>query len=219
MPTNMLLPGVIRPDVLTLWDYHHLHHELRPCDVGVGLGSHDLSVATVVAGLYRQGLFPLVVFTGASAPTTVDRFPRGEAVHYREAAIRLRVPTSAILVEPRATNTSENIGFTRELLRREGLDPSTVLLVTRPSQQRRAYATCKVAWPEVEPICASTPDPLDEYLARVGNVELVVSTLVGDTQRITKYAERGFAAPQALPGEVLAAYERLVRAGFTSRLI
>ena len=43
--------------------------------------------------------------------------------------------------------------------------------------------------------------------------------LVGDTQRITIYAERGFAITQDIPDNVQAAYERLVKAGYTSRLI
>jgi hypothetical protein len=43
--------------------------------------------------------------------------------------------------------------------------------------------------------------------------------LVGDTQRIDRYAELGFAIPQEMPVEVRRAYERLVAAGYTSRLV
>jgi hypothetical protein len=74
---------------------------LRSTDVGIGLGSHDLGVATYAAELYQQGMFPLIVFTGANAPTTVQRFPRGEVVHYAEHAEQLGVPTGAIIVDPR----------------------------------------------------------------------------------------------------------------------
>jgi len=216
--TAPLLPAAIRADALTLWDYHHLHHELRVCDVGIGLGGHDPGVAAVAAGLYRQGLFGIVVFSGANAPTTADRFPRGEAVHFRDAAVRLGVPLQAVRVEPRATNTAENLAFSRDLLRDEGVGLESVLLITRPSQQRRAYATCRKVWPEVTVLCASTGISLDGYIDSIGDIELVVSTLVGDTQRITEYAQRGFAIPQDLPIEVQAANERLVRAGYTARL-
>jgi hypothetical protein len=81
------IPADVRADVETLWNYHHIGHELRPADVGIGLGSHDIGVAFRTAELYHQGMYPLVVFTGANAPTTIDRFPRGEAVHYRERAL------------------------------------------------------------------------------------------------------------------------------------
>lgn len=207
----------LRADVRTLWDYHDLRHEPRPADVGIGLGSHDLGVATWSAELFHSGLFPLLVFTGANAPTTVDRFPRGEAVHYREHALDLGVPDSAILVEPEARNTGENIQFSQRVL--AGREIKSVLLICRPYQQRRAYATCRRRWPEVEVRCTSKPLPLDEYLASIGDEDRVVNMLVGDTQRITEYARRGFASPQEMPHEVTAAYARLVEAGYTRRLI
>lgn len=43
--------------------------------------------------------------------------------------------------------------------------------------------------------------------------------LVGDTQRITVYAERGFAISQDVPSDVDDAYSRLVEAGYTKRLV
>jgi uncharacterized SAM-binding protein YcdF (DUF218 family) len=210
------LPDELRADVETLWRYHDLHHSLRPADVGIGLGSHDLGVATYTAALYHQGLFPLVVFTGANAPTTIERFPRGEAVHYREHALELGVPGHAILVETEARNTGDNITFTRRLL--EEREVNSLILISRPYQQRRAYATCKKVWPAVDVTCASDPLPLDEYIRSIGDTDRVINMLVGDTQRITLYAERGYAIPQPVPAEVEAAYERLVSAGYTHRL-
>nr|WP_285624324.1 hypothetical protein [Kineosporia sp. NBRC 101677] len=91
-------PTSIRAAVRVLWDYHDLHHTPEPTDVGVGLGSHDLGVATCAAQLHLGGTFPLIVFTGANAPTTIERFPRGEAVHYREHALSLGVSERALLV-------------------------------------------------------------------------------------------------------------------------
>lgn len=213
------LPGPVRQDVMTLWDYNAMHHELRPCDVGIGLGSHDPSVPAVAADLHHRGFFPLIVFTGANAPTTAKRFPRGEAVHYREAAIGEGVPPSAVRVEDRATNTAENLTLTRDLLSREGIHPRSVLIVSRPSQQRRAYATCRLVWPEVSPVCAATPLSLDDYIASIGDTQRVVDTLVGDTQRVAEYGHRGFSEVQPMPDEVRAATKRLVQAGFTSRLL
>lgn len=69
------IPAEHRADVETLWDYHNMHHELRPCDIGIGLGSHDLGVAIIATDLYHRGYFPRIVFTGANAPTTIERFP------------------------------------------------------------------------------------------------------------------------------------------------
>lgn len=205
-------------DARTLWNYHDLGHELRRVDVGIGLGSHDLGVATHIADLYHRGLFPRIVFTGANAPTTIERFPRGEAVHYREHALSLGVPDDAILVEPRATNTGENITYTRDLLTSRGLHPTSAILVSRPYQQRRAYATAKKIWPEVDIVCSSQDVALEDYLDQIGDTDRVINMLVGDTQRITTYAEAGFAIPQPVPLHVQSAFQRLVSDGYDRRV-
>jgi uncharacterized SAM-binding protein YcdF (DUF218 family) len=209
----------LRSDVETLWRYHDMGHELHPCDVGIGLGSHDLGVAVVAVDLFHKGMFPHLVFTGANSPTTVDEFPNGEAVHYREYAIENGVPAESVMVETHATNTAENIRFARAVLAEHDVRPRSVILMSRPYQQRRAFATCRKVWPEVGVLCASRPLTLDDYVTSIGDVDRVLNMLVGDTQRIEKYAERGFAIPQPMPDDVRAAFRRLVDAGFSSRLV
>jgi len=219
MTTGSTIPQALHADVEALWDYHNMRHQLRPVDVGIGLGSHDLGVATYTAKLYHQAMFPLIVFSGSNAPTTIERFPRGEAVHYREHAISLDVPDEAIMVETRATNTSENLTHSRDLLATAGITPTSILLISRPYQQRRAYATCREVWPEIDVLCSSLPLELDAYVDSIGDADRVINMLVGDTQRITLYAQQGFAIEQHIPDPVLTAYDRLVDAGYTRRLI
>ncbi|TCO34114.1 DUF218 domain-containing protein [Kribbella steppae] len=206
-------------DARLIWDYHQMHHELRSASVGIGLGSHDLGVAALAAQLYRRELFPRLVFTGANSATTAGRFPRGEAIHYREHAIGLGVPAAAISVEVQAANTGQNITHTRDLLAREGVQVESVLLISKPYMERRAFATCRKLWPEVQVVCASEPIEFSEYLRSIGDAALVVEMLVGDLQRVIEYPALGFAVEQDVPGDVLAAYNRLVDAGFTSRLV
>ncbi|MER5202271.1 YdcF family protein [Streptomyces sp. NPDC002825] len=202
-----------------VWDYHQMGHDLRPVDVAIGLGSHDLGVAAFSADLYRTGLFPTLVFTGGNSPTTAKVFPRGEAVHFREHALTLGVPDSAILVEPNAGNTGQNVELSRELLASAGITPKSVLLVSKPYMERRSFATARKLWPEVEVLCASEPMEFDDYLKSIGDEKLVIDMLVGDLQRIIEYPKQGFAIEQDVPESVHAAYEDLIRAGFTSRLI
>ena len=120
-----------------------MHHAPRAKDIAIGLGSHDIGVAEHTADLYHQGMFPLIVFTGANAPTTIDLFPRGEAVHYAERAAELGVPRDAILTETRARNTGENFTRTKDLLHDQGIDAHSATIISRPYQQRRAYATAR----------------------------------------------------------------------------
>ena len=202
-----------------IWDYHQMHHDVRPVDAAIGLGSHDLGVPAFCAQLYRAGLFPTLVFTGGPNPTAPERFPRGEAVHFREHALELGVPGEAILVEPKARNTGQNITFSREVLAAVGIAVKTVLLVSMPYMERRSFATARKLWPEVEVICASEPLEFDDYLKSIGDEKLVTDQLVGDLQRVIEYPKLGFAIEQDVPEDVHAAYESLIHDGFTSRLI
>ncbi|MHB9753193.1 YdcF family protein [Streptomyces sp. BYX5S] len=203
-----------------IWDFHQMHHQVRPVDVAIGLGSHDLGVATAAADLYHSGLFKTLVFTGGNSPTTAKVFPRGEAVHFREHAIALGVPAEAILLEPNAANTGQNIAFSREVLAAAGITPRSMLLVSKPYMERRSFATARKMWPEVEDVlCASEPLEFDEYVKSIGDEKLVLDMLVGDLQRVIEYPKLGFAIEQDVPGDVHAAYESLIRSGFTSRLI
>ncbi|MFC9845156.1 YdcF family protein [Streptomyces sp. NPDC060223] len=196
-------------DARRVWDYHQMGHYPRPCSVAIGLGSHDLGVADTAVDLYKRDMAPLLLFTGATSPTTRDRMPRGEAVHYRERALELGVPSSAVLVEPRARNTGENIRFSRDLLREASVDVSSVLLISKPYEERRAYATTRKLWPEVEIVSASTPMTLDDYVDSIGDARLVIDMLVGALQRLMVYPEQGFMIRQRVPADVIEAYERL----------
>ncbi|MFJ8495333.1 YdcF family protein [Streptomyces sp. NPDC094038] len=206
-------------DAELIWDYHQMHHELRPCSAGIGLGSHDLGVASHTVALYRQGLFPVMVFTGGNSPTTKARFPHGEAVHYREHALQLGVPEKAVLVEPKAANTGQNAVFSRQVLAEAGIVPESVLVVCKPYEERRSYATFKKVWPEAEVMCASEPVGLTEYAEGIGDAKLVIDMLVGALQRLIEYPKQGFTVPQDVPEDVAAAFKRLADSGFDSRLL
>jgi uncharacterized SAM-binding protein YcdF (DUF218 family) len=145
--------------------------------------------------------------------------PRGEAVHYRERALELGVPGADVLVEPNARNTGENIRFSRAALEEAGADVSSVLLISKPYEERRAYATARKLWPEVEFVSASTPMTLKEYVDSIQDARLVIDMLVGALQRLLIYPEQGFMISQPVPDDVREAYERLCHEGFTSRLL
>ncbi|MFJ8507592.1 YdcF family protein [Streptomyces avermitilis] len=206
-------------DTQLLWDFQQMHHEPRPCSVGIGLGSHDLGVADTTATLYQRGLMPLIVFTGATSRTTQDRMPRGEAEHYRDRAVELGVPSGAILVEPKARNTGENIRFSRKLLEKQRVPVSTALLISKPYEERRAYATARKLWPEVEWVSASASMSLAEYVDSIQDARLVIDMLVGAQQRLMVYPRQGFMIEQDVPDDVAAAFERLCNNGYTSRLV
>lgn len=213
------LPERVRAQAEVLWAHLLVDDPLRPVDVAVGLGSHDPRVPVHIAELYRSGLFPLIVFTGANATRTPDRFPHGEAVHFRDIAVEHGVAGDAVLLERRARNTGENLRFTRELLAGDGIPARSVLLVSRPHHVRRVQATAAKVWPEAEVLCSTHKQDLGAFLAEVGDSHRVISMLVGEIQRLSVYPKLGFTVEQEIPGDVWAAYENLVAGGYTGRLV
>ncbi|MEW2130816.1 YdcF family protein [Streptomyces sp. NPDC005435] len=214
-----MISAQVWADAQRLWDFQQMGHELRPCSVAIGLGSHDLGVADTTAELFHRGMAPLIVFTGATSRTTRERMPRGEAEHYRDRAVELGVPESAILVEPRATNTGENIRYSRAMLEERQVLVSSALLVSKPYEERRAYATACKLWPDIEWVSASTSTPLQDYVDAIGDARLVIDMLVGAQQRLVVYPQQGFMTEQVIPEAIEVAYSRLRDAGFTSRIL
>lgn len=213
----------VRECARTIWDYHHLGHCLEPADVIFVLGSHDLIVAEWGARLFLDKYAPLMVISGGYGVITKNLWRETEAKKFAAIAQRCGVPADKILLEERASNTGENVLFTKTLLQELGLDPQKLILVQKPYMERRTFATFKKIWPEKE-VIVSTPDySFEEYLERYSNhalgADAMVGIMVGDLQRIKEYPAMGFQIPQEIPEDVWAAYEELVRRGYTKYLI
>ncbi|HXD76963.1 MAG TPA: YdcF family protein [Puia sp.] len=202
-----------------LWDYHHLYHIPAPSDCILVLGSLDLRVANRGAELYLQGLAPFIIFSGGLGNITKGMWKDAEAELFARIALDMGVPSEAIFIENKSTNTGENILFTQRLLEDKGLHPRRFLLVQKPYMERRSYATFKKHWPDKELLVTSPQIPFDSYPTSDMPMEQVINLMVGDLQRIRIYPGKGFQIPQDIPDEVWEAYEKLVGWGFTSYLV
>lgn len=203
----------------TIWDYHHVRHSLRKADCIIGLGSHDTRVAERAAELWRAGWAPLVVFSGHLGSLTSETWTRSEAEVFADAAAAKGVPRERILTEARSTNTGENVDFTRRLLAERGLSPRAAIAVHKPYMERRTLATFAARWPELELVVTSPQLAFEEYATGGMPKDDVIQVMVGDLQRLVVYGQKGWSAQQDVPDEVMAAYEGLVAAGYTRRLL
>lgn len=201
-----------------LWDYHRLGHALKTADAIVALGSHDTRVAERAAEVFLGGFAPVVVMSGAQGALT-GGWTRSEAEVFAEVAAARGVPREAMLLESRSTNTGENVVFTRELLAARGIEPSAVIAVQKPYMERRTLATFEARWPGLDVIVTSPQLGFEEYTSGSIAPDEVVHIMVGDLQRLWLYAEKGWSSPQPVPPEVREAYDGLVAAGYTRRLV
>lgn len=131
-----------------------VRHEPQPADLALVFGFHVPEGAAArarhAARLFHQGFVPRVLFTGG-APHEPGREP--EAVRMARIAMDAGLPASAILIEPEADNTFQNVVFSREMLRTLGLllHLQRILVVTCAWHQGRALRTMKACFvPNVE---------------------------------------------------------------------
>lgn len=202
-----------------LWDYNCLYDEVTKADAVIVLGSHDIRVAQKGAQLFLQGYAPLLVFSGNVGRLTEGKWDKTEAEIFADVAIKMGVPEEKILIEKASTNTGENIEFTKALLKDKGISLHNVILVQKPYMQRRTYASFKKVWPEVSVQVTAPVISYDDYPNEQISKDDMINIMVGDTQRIKVYAEKGYQIPQPMPDDVWQAYEELVKRGFTKHLI
>ena len=214
----MALDGAVLQWAERLWHYHHLGQPLERTDCIVGLGSYDLRVAERCADLYAGNWGPLIVFSGHLGDWTRTIWDRSEAQIFAEHAIARGVPADKIMLEPKSTNIGENIRFTRELLAAQAIGPKSITIVSKPSTERRIFATCRRIWPAMKVVITSPRIGLIEQL-RDGIRENLIHEMVGDIQRMKMYPDLGFQIPQEIPDEVWDAYQQLLARGYDKHLI
>jgi len=201
-----------------LWDYHHLNGPLEKSDCIVGLGSYDLRVAERCAGLYHEQWAPRIIFSGYLGNWTQLMWDRSEAEIFAEHAIARGVPPDKIQLEPKSTNIGENVRFTRELIEAQSLPAKSITMVSKPSTERRMFATCQKIWPGMRVFFTSPRVDFAEQ-ARGGIQEGLIHEMVGDIQRMKAYPALGFQIPQEIPTDVWEANERLITLGFDKHLL
>jgi len=203
-----------------LWDFHQQSDQLQAADLIFVLGSNDVRVAEHAAILYQQGLAGLVLFSGGFGRFTGE-WKCSEAELLAQRAISCGLPEDKILLETKATNTGENVSFSRALLEQHGLGEQirSVIAVQKPYMLRRTRATLEVQWPQVKLQVSGMPVSFNEYISKELPRELVVNAIVGDFQRLIDYAPLGFSSPQHIERVHEQAFETLVRAGFDTQLL
>jgi len=122
--------------------------DTKDCNVAdaiVALSGGDTSArADEAIKLYEKGWAPLLIFSGAAA----DKSGPSNAEVMQRQAIAAGVPASAIIIETRSENTSENAAATSDILSQQGV--KSVILVTSAYHQRRASLEFTRRAPSVE---------------------------------------------------------------------
>lgn len=195
-----------------LWDYMKMNHKIRNADCIIGLGTMDINVANVASELYLKGYANKLIFSGGLGKITSKLWNETEAEKFAKIAIQRGVPSNNIYLEKESTNTGDNFRFSKKLIENLDLDIKSCIIVCKPYDEKRAYATFKKIMPEYDGIVYSENISCEEYYQKYGNEW--VHVLVGDIQRMKIFYEKGWQIKMDIPQNVWKAYETLVRKGY-----
>jgi hypothetical protein len=202
-----------------LYDFHNQNRTTISTDFMLVMGSHDLRVANHAANLFLQGKAPFLVCSGGYGKITKSLWNNTEADTYAQICIENGVPKDKILIENKSTNSGENFIFTKKLLESHNIKVSTGIIVCKNYLSRRALATAKKQWPEIEWFIETPNLSFEEYIKNESNIDRMINLLVGDIQRLMIYPNFGFQIPVTITQEVLNSYDFLVKHGYTQFLI
>lgn len=205
----------------TLLGYMRMDMPVEKTDLLIGMGALDTRIAERTAQLYLDSYGDYIVFTGGLGKITKHTQTQTEAEKFRDIAVKMGVPENKILLEKEATNSGENIEFVQKLLKEKGLQPKSLLIVTKPYMERRIWAAYKKQWKnrQAKIIVTSPQITYEEHFNETIRKDLFLNVMVGDLQRIKVYAEQGFQIEQTIPQNVWEAYEKLVKLGYTDFVI
>lgn len=198
--------------IQVLWNYMKMNHKIRNADCIIGLGTMDINVANVASELYLKGYANKLIFSGGLGKITRKLWNETEAEKFAKIAIQRGVPSNNIYLEKESTNTGDNFRFSKKLIENLKLDIKSCIIVCKPYDEKRAYATFKKIMPEYDGIVYSENISCEEYYQKYGNEW--VHVLVGDIQRMKIFYEKGWQIKMDIPQNVWKAYETLVRKGY-----
>ncbi len=197
-----------------LWNYFASIRKEIHCSAVVVCCSYDLRVMDYAVDLLERGMTDTVVISGDRGHWTSKLWDEPESTIFHKYA-RDRLNGYRVLMEQRATNFSENIRYSLDLIRPVG----EVLFVTKSNALYRVHLTVpmvdsnirySVSCPVIE-----FPDGISKVVGLIG----IINEMVGDVDRILTYPELGYQVPHTLPDEVIRSWKFLINRGFVDHML
>jgi len=185
--------------IRTFFDYLRVEDKLEKSDAIFILGGSTIAPAEKAAELYKQGYAKYIVALAKRGTFSNPEWQVDEHQKYREVLEGLGVPSEAILTESIGTNTKIEAQEAIPFLKKKGIDPKQMILVSRPIHQRRAWGTFQAQHPDIKYINCPADEPLD-----INDLD-TRKRLVAEAERILKYAKKGDVQRQEIPHATLRA--------------
>lgn len=191
--------------VSVLWDWLAVSDKPKPCDVLFLFGGAIISTADKGVELYKQGFSRRMVVTGNTGTFGNPEWAEPIADVFAEYASAHGVPKDAIIVQNKSMNTREDVTLTLPILDAMRIPHVSVVLVSRPVHQRRAFATYQKHDPAARIMNVPCHEPSPSQLSQ-SELLYVATRCMQEYERLKQYATKGDIAAQEIPETVAAAY-------------
>jgi len=198
----------MQKSVITLWDWLALEDQPEECNLIFLFGGSIIEIAEKGRELYERGLSSHIIATGNKGTFGNPDWKKPIAKMFADYLIDHDIPKAALTTQSTSMNTLEDVTQGLSLLDQQGIRHDSVILVSRPVHQRRAYATYKMHDPNARIMNA----PCNEtHPSQMDNTALkeVALRCVQEYERLTQYAAKGDLCEQQVPPNVRAEYEEL----------
>lgn len=207
-----------------IWDYMKLGEPLEKSDLIIGCGCANLEIPIKCAKLYKEGYAKKILFTGGYGKITTKIFDKPEAIIYKEIAISHGVIEEDILIEDKSTNTGDNFRFSLDVLNKNKIKYDKIIIVHKPFSERRTLSSAKAILKNSQLIITSLDTTFEKSIEQLKNHKYekivdIISTIVGDIQRMIIYPQFGWQIECNVPKNVIKSYEYLKNIGFNKYII
>lgn len=182
--------------------------ELPPVDAIFAFGHNSTATPEEASRLFRRGLAPRLIVTGATGYRSTP-LPQGfetQADLFADVAKRNGVPEAAIIRDRHSRHTLDNVLFGMDAAHLAGLRICSLILCAIPVHLRRCRATFAKQFPAVVTYGSAFAWDEAEWLT-----DYRIGRLVGEVDRLIKYAEKGDTVPVIIPAAVTTACEIIRR--------
>lgn len=204
----------------TIYDYLNQSRNIENPDFILILGSSDLSVAAFATEYIKNSDTTVIVISGGFGKDTQHLWNVSEAQMFNEVLKKNGCcGQKQVYLEEKASNTGENIIFSRDLILKHQLKHERGLIITKPYMTKRALNTAAKQWQEVSWGSLGEGISFEDYFERIENKDNFLNILAGDLQRIKVYAEKGFQIKDKIPPKVWDSFIYLSENGYNRFVI
>jgi len=186
--------------VETFSEYLNLKEEPEHADAIFILGGSSLAPVERAIELYKAGYAPKIAFISVGGKFGGEKvWGMPENVKYKEILVAAGIPEEAIITEGLTSNTLAEAKQAIPFIEKHGINPHSLILVSRPFHQRRAFATFSEQHPDIKYINCPGDEPLD-----LDDPE-THERLVQEAERLLDYSAKGDIDKQAMSRDILRA--------------